>query len=545
MKLSYKLLIAPLVSVTAIITLVLFTTNLTQRTKGNISHLVDTSIVQLSEIVAIEEQLTAIKAAPTALIVLTMMGEDSLVQLEAIKAEKELQTFLSAINAIPQLQGDSLNSVKKELKETFIKILEFSKIGDSYSSQELYPSLNNNLNYLSQMVGEYSTTVVKSARKRGELSKKAITKAEIQTKSIGYITTAFVILLNLLVTTFLIRALTRIFSFLKNYLGKNDFTGSLHIKRNDEIGDFATWINSFSQHMRAMILKIRERALHLEEESISLQRITKENSTAISTITDETESVESTSVTLKSSMVDISSGSKEIVDFISSTAAATEELSSSITDINTSSTKANTYSAKLDSQVVSLSGKMESLESSFQNISEIVEQVTTIAKQTKLLSINANVEAVRAGTAGKSFGVVAREVSTLADNTTKAAFEINKDITRIHEETQETMTEFKETKNMIEKLIQHTGHISTMIKEQMVSAEQISANNVEASGKLDAISQQVANSTDNSATIASSIVVLDSNLANVEQSTNTIITAADKLYEISSELENLVEEFVV
>lgn len=546
MKLSVKLLLAPLISVVVIISLVLFSDDLTQKSKVNITKLVDKSITDLSDIVLIEEQLSRIKSYPPSLITITMMGQDSIVTVETIKARTDLKTFLGSLDKYPQFSTAELNEIKDRLSKTFLDILiKCDEDGDSYSAAELYEGLKKDLDRITDEINAYSATVVSEAKETGESSKSAIAKGEKHMKYIGFGSTVFVILLNLLITTFLIRALTKIFKFLSNYLGKNDFTGTLKINRSDEIGDFARWINGFSHSMRDMILKLRERAQHLEDESVRLKTVSQKNSDALATITDESNSVESSSITLESSMKDISNGSLEITDFINSTAAATEELSSSLTDMNSNSKRAKEYSSKLQSKVTELSAKMSSLEQTYGTITEVVEQVTTIAKQTKLLSVNANVEAVRAGTAGKSFAVVAREVSSLADSSTKAGVEISKHLGNIHEETSRTLTDFNDTMAMIDELINFINQIAIMIQEQMLSAEQISVNNIDATEKLDTMTSQVHDSSNNSTSIVSSIKVLDTNLGNVEQSSNLVSATAVKLFEISSELESLVEEFTV
>lgn len=546
MKLSVKLLLAPLISVVVIISLVLFSNDLTQKSKVHITRLVDKSITDLSDIVLIEEQLSRIKSYPPSLITITMMGQDSLVSVEAQKAKGDLESFLSSLDRYPQFSTDEIKEVKERLSKTFLEILiNCDEKGDSYSAAELYEGLKKDIDTVTDAINAYSATVVSEAKKTGEGAKHAIANGEKHMQYIGFGSTIFVVLLNLLITTFLIRALTKIFAFLRNYLGKNDFTGTLKMNRRDEIGDFARWINSFSHSMREMILKLRERALHLEEESVRLKSVSQKNSAALATITDESNCVQRSSVTLESAMKDISTGSSEITDFINSTAAATEELSSSITDMNSNSKRAKEYSSKLQKKVRELSTKMSSLEQTYGIVTEVVEQVTTIAKQTKLLSVNANVEAVRAGSAGKSFAVVAREVSSLADSSTKAGIEISKHLGSIHEETTVTLTDFNDTMAMIDELIKFINQIASMIQEQMLSAEQISVNNIDATEKLDSITSQVHSSSNNSTSIVSSIQVLDTNLANVEHSSNLVSDTAVKLFEISSELESLVEEFTV
>jgi len=64
---------------------------------------------------------------------------------------------------------------------------------------------------------------------------------------------------------------------------------------------------------------------------------------------------------------------------------------------------------------------MDEIEKSSKDINIILNTVDSIASQTNLLALNAAIESARAGEAGKGFAVVAEEVRKLANQTTKAA----------------------------------------------------------------------------------------------------------------------------
>lgn len=64
---------------------------------------------------------------------------------------------------------------------------------------------------------------------------------------------------------------------------------------------------------------------------------------------------------------------------------------------------------------------MDEIEKSSKDINIILNTVDNIASQTNLLALNAAIESARAGEAGKGFAVVAEEVRKLANQTTSAA----------------------------------------------------------------------------------------------------------------------------
>ena len=73
-------------------------------------------------------------------------------------------------------------------------------------------------------------------------------------------------------------------------------------------------------------------------------------------------------------------------------------------------------------------------------ISKIASTISQIADQTGLLALNAAIEAARAG-GGRGFAVVAEEVRKLADQAAEATGLINKIISDVLENTQETVSQ--------------------------------------------------------------------------------------------------------
>jgi methyl-accepting chemotaxis protein len=127
-------------------------------------------------------------------------------------------------------------------------------------------------------------------------------------------------------------------------------------------------------------------------------------------------------------------------------------------------------------------------------ISNIVSTISQIADQTGLLALNAAIEAARAGEAGRGFAVVAEEVRKLADQAAEAAGLIDKIISDVLDNTDQTVAKihelnlaFQEQAQAVEQsaglfndieqqstVIEESVHeISAVIEEMIASGEQV------------------------------------------------------------------------
>jgi len=137
---------------------------------------------------------------------------------------------------------------------------------------------------------------------------------------------------------------------------------------------------------------------------------------------------------------------------------------------------------------------VEHLNDQSMEISKIVSTISQIADQTGLLALNAAIEAARAGEAGRGFAVVAEEVRKLADQAAEATGLINKIISDVLENTQETVSKIHElnqafqeqaeaveqSSELFNEIEEHAlviegsvNEISTMIEEMIASGEQV------------------------------------------------------------------------
>lgn len=157
-------------------------------------------------------------------------------------------------------------------------------------------------------------------------------------------------------------------------------------------------------------------------------------------------------------------------------------------DLQTAAVQKTSQTNQATTQVV------EHLSDQSMEISKIVSTISQIADQTGLLALNAAIEAARAGEAGRGFAVVAEEVRKLADQAAAAAGLIDKIISDVLDNTDQTVTKIRELNlafqeqaqaveqsaglfNDIEQqstVIEESVHeISAVIEEMIASGEQV------------------------------------------------------------------------
>ncbi|MEK3661673.1 HAMP domain-containing methyl-accepting chemotaxis protein [Paenibacillus sp. FSL F4-0236] len=267
---------------------------------------------------------------------------------------------------------------------------------------------------------------------------------------------------------------------------QGDFSGEVHYRSKDELGQLAQSLNAMLQVLRDLFGRIAETSQQVAAFSVELTANAEQTSTASENIAENVEEVaggsdhqvqvvEETVKTLRQ-MRDSVQHMEQNAQTMSESA---EQASNKSMEGNEAIVTAVNQMSSIHEAIEDLSRIIHGLEQQSEEIGQIVDAITDIAAQTNLLALNAAIEAARAGDQGRGFAVVAHEVRKLAEQSTGAAQKISALISNIQSETGKAVQSMERTANEVSsgiETVNSAGQSFAQIEESVgKAADQIQA----------------------------------------------------------------------
>mgnify|MGYP001167602256 FL=1 len=316
-----------------------------------------------------------------------------------------------------------------------------------------------------------------------------------------------------------------------------NFSKTIDIKNNDEIGEAANAFNLMVSNTKEAFTEIEGLFSKVAEGDLTA-RIHKEfrgdigrSAAHIST------SLQKLSETFKGLLVEVqrmASASSQVENAISQVAdgakeqlSATQEISQQMqenSDIsNDVNEKArNTSDMAREAAKISDHGKLESvemmrvvekIENNSEEIGKISDLIDEIAQQTNMLSLNASIEAARAGEQGRGFSVVATEVGKLAERSGSSVKDISELTEVARNEASGGAERMKELKEEMEKISETINSVEKMMLEIVNQSNEQKDKNTNVQNSISNLTQIGENNSVAAEEISASMIEL-SNIAN-------------------------------
>jgi methyl-accepting chemotaxis protein len=331
--------------------------------------------------------------------------------------------------------------------------------------------LAQSLGALATAIGEHGEQLRKEGVASTEWTLRMATLVQVVVLMVGAV-------LALLLTTYIVRMITRPLSGLASAMGKmanGDLREKVDIRTHDEIGQIGRDFNTLIDEFRGLFSRLQSASVRVAEGSTELNTTAQEMARATQEIAEFAEGQRSATDHTAAAMTELSASIQEVAGNVRMSQAG---IDTTVTAVNEGAQQGQASAAA-----------MEAIRESTGEIVKAVQVIQEIARQTNLLSLNAAIEAAKAGAMGKGFAVVAEEVRKLAERSNLAAKEIGLLIDRTNAAMQDGVVRVETTVRSLNAIQADVARVASAIAEIGAAAEE-----------QDRTSSEVARQVENTAT---------------------------------------------
>jgi methyl-accepting chemotaxis protein len=313
--------------------------------------------------------------------------------------------------------------------------------------------------------------------------------------------------------------------------------------RRDEVGAMARSVQIFRDNMiEATRLRGEQDGLKAEadaEKKLLLTRMADDFErgvrTSLDTLAHAASDMQATSKGMSATAGETSQKATAVVAEqasanVQTVAAATEQLSSSVSEIGRQATQSTEIAGQAVAEANRTNVSVQGLSDAAQKIGDVVKLISDIASQTNLLALNATIEAARAGEAGRGFAVVANEVKSLASQTAKATDEISAQVGAMQGATAEAVRAIESIGRTIGAINEITSAISISVEQQGSATQEIARN--------------VQDAAQGTGQVSSNIAAVNEAAGKTGAASSQVLTSAEQLSDQAAALRADVDRFL-
>lgn len=273
-------------------------------------------------------------------------------------------------------------------------------------------------------------------------------------------------------------------------MAEGDLTCAVNFQADDEMGKAAQELNQGRKALSRLLMDVKQLVAQVNESAGQVSVRAGQIATSSET---QNEAVSSSAAAIEQLSVSVTHIA-ELADEADSSASAAGDLAARGKNV---AEGASRDMMAISQTVTRASEQISGLNVLADQISGIVNVIREIADQTNLLALNAAIEAARAGEQGRGFAVVADEVRKLAERTAMATQEIGSMITSVQTEAHHAVSSMEESSSKaksgeqtviaaanslqeihaaVETALQRMNEIANASREQKEASQEIAQN---------------------------------------------------------------------
>ncbi|MBX8477688.1 HAMP domain-containing protein [Pseudomonas cichorii] len=270
-------------------------------------------------------------------------------------------------------------------------------------------------------------------------------------------------------------------------IAAGDLSGSVQVRRNDEIGQLMLAMQQMGEGLSRIVSGLQSGIEQLSNSAHSLSAVTEQTNLEVSSQKEETEQVATAMNQMTATVHDVARNAEEAA---LAAQTADEKVGGGQAVVRQSMQRIE----QLAGSSQSASQSIQNLSAEIQNIGQILNVIKSVAEQTNLLALNAAIEAARAGEQGRGFAVVADEVRALAKRTQQSTQEIENLVGRLQSGAQASVEQ-----------IQSSGELVKLAVSDALQTESALGAIAEAVSMIQQMNQQIAAAAEQQSSVAEEI----------------------------------------